>query len=394
MRIIQITGFMADAQKAITEAIHSHLLEMGEESYILYAKGHSELPGTIRYESTFSRLFTRFMRKAFGKHPAFSLFQTLRLLHFLQNNPPDVIHLHVLHHGCVQENLLLRYLKRKRIPVVFTLHDLWVVTGGCYHYAALPCTGYESGCRNCPKAKAQLDVERCSTGKSYERKKQLLLSLPSLHLVSVSPWVKGEMAKSFLKDRPLSVIPNGVSLPETLQSLPPIPKKNALILGVAAHWTKEKGIDLLLELAGLLGEKYTLCLVGHATADVQKAAPANVHFAGYCKDKEQLFAYYQAAALHISASKEETLGMTFVEAACAGVRSIGYGSTAIPDTLKQVHGHVVTSYSAAAYRDAILGLLAQKENRLSHAQISQVQAAFSITRMAERYRALYLSIKN
>lgn len=395
MRIVQISGALAGAQKIIEEAIHVCALEQGHESCVLYACGTPSMEKEICYESRIENLLTRGLRKYVAKHPHFSLLQTLRLIWKIERFTPDVVHLHVLHHGYTDFPVLMKYLAKRKIPVVYTMHDMWAFTGGCYHYTGLSCTEYQSGCTNCPAKKSDLDVAKCLVAKSYAAKEKLLSRLEKLHIVTVSQWVKQELSGSFLAEYPISVIPNGVSADGIRKSEAAGSAQNdgkVHLLSVAASWTERKGIQLLLDLAETLGDHYEIWLVGSASEEVRKKAPKNIVFMGYCNDKSKLFDYYRDCDLYVSASQEETFGMTFVEAAYVGTRSVGYAGTAIGDTLKSVYGVAVEKYSAEAFADAIENILSQDCVKLTGEQVTEIQSRCSVEAMAQTYMDLYMKM--
>lgn len=392
MKIVQIGGALNGAQKIIEEAIHHRAIEHGYESYVFYAWGKSDEPRIVKYENKFENLITRTLRRYLGKLSCFSALQTRRLIRKIESIHPDIIHLHVLHHGCTDFNMLFKYLAKAQIPVVYTMHDMWAFTGGCYHYTSRGCAGYQRGCLNCPASVKELDVARFMVPCSYRAKRTLLEQLKRVHFVTVSDWVKQEMQNSFLAGYPIGVIHNGIDvdhLPLPAKNTESSPDAKRILLSVAASWSEKKGIHILLELAEKLGSQYQLWLVGAADEEIQKRAPANVVFLGYCRDRALLFQYYNNADLYVSASQEETFGMTFVEAAMMGTRSVGYAGTAIEETLNSVYGRAVKECSTDAYVEAIVQLFQHENQKLMTEQVAQIRDNFSIEHMAREYMELY-----
>lgn len=389
MRVLQITGYMMGAQKTITEAIHHYVSAEGSDSLILYARGNSEECGAIRCETKLANLLTRGLRKYVCKQPGWSFLQTNRMIRYIRRFKPDLVHLHVLHGGCMDYTRLFRYLAKEKIPVVYTMHDMWAFTGGCYHYSSRACRGYQTDCSVCPANKQELDVSPRLVKRSLKKKQDLYASLPSLHMVTVSQWVKQEMESSVLAHYPTHVIRNGIDTDVVPYEAAPEHHDDIRILSVAASWTEQKGIYLLLELAELLGSAYTLYLVGAGSEAIKKAAPENVVFVGYCSDRSELYTYYRHADLYVSASQEETFGMTFVEAAMMGTRSIGCGKTAIRETLSSVQGLIVEEFTASAYADAIRKVMKEENNKIPAEQVQRIRERFSAETMAKEYYDLY-----
>ena len=84
--------------------------------------------------------------------------------------------------------------------------------------------------------------------------------------------------------------------------------------------------------------------------------------------------------------------MTFVEAALAGTRSIGFASTAIGETLNGVHGISITEFSAQALKTAILSVICEQNGKLSLEEMTDVAKKFSTEFMADKYLKLYAQV--
>lgn len=393
MKVVQIGGALCGAQKVIEENIHEYIISSGNNSVIYYSYGTASMSNEICYSNEFERVLTRGLRKIISKNQFVASLQTLRLIRLINSYNPDLINLHVIHHGFVNYNMLLSYLSKKQYPVVYTMHDMWAFTGGCYHYSNINCSNFESSCENCPSNK--LDSNKRNTSRELMKKKELLLSLNNIQIVAVSEWVGIQVKRSILSKLPLHVIHNGVDYPTDYHYTA---SENAdrniftgkiRIISVASSWSTSKGIEDIYKLAYLLGSQYEICLVGNIKTELKNIAPANIIFYGFCSDKTLLYKLYKESDIHFSASKEETFGMTFIEAAYMGCRSVGYGSTAIKEILEKVHGVVVEELTVDALKEAICSTVENKRNVLSPSEIEEIRDCFSNTTMAKKYFELY-----
>ncbi len=391
MKVIQIGAYMWGAQKIIEEGIHTCAIEKGYSSRILYVCGRSDMPGVIRCENYLENIMTRGLRKLFGKKALFSTLQTLKIIHQLRQFQPDVIHLHVLH-GATNYRLLFHYIANMQVPVVYTMHDLWAHTGGCYHTGK--CKQYTVTCSSCNMDCTQLAEERKNVKKAFAVKKEQLLKLHNLHCVAVSNWVANEFRKGFLSERPISVIYNGIDCENNDRSSNNKYKEHTKtqIICVATDWNEKKGYGILVDLACLLGKDFEVLLVGNVTDEKKKMNPGNMTFYGSCSDRKALFSLFQNADIHVTASRAETFGMTIVEAAMAGIRSIGFSCTAIGEILKQVYGVAVDECTADALYSAVMELIKQKKCKLSSVEVDRVCECFSVRQMADKYLSLYESM--
>lgn len=60
-----------------------------------------------------------------GYNGCFSIISTLLFIKKVKAIQPDVINLHNIHGWYVNLPILFRYIKKHKIPVVWTLHDCW-----------------------------------------------------------------------------------------------------------------------------------------------------------------------------------------------------------------------------------------------------------------------------
>lgn len=58
---------------------------------------------------------------------------------------PDVVHLHWIADSFIP----LYSLAKLTVPIIWTLHDTWALTGGCHILKG--CTRYQDGCGHCPQ---------------------------------------------------------------------------------------------------------------------------------------------------------------------------------------------------------------------------------------------------
>lgn len=389
MRVVQIGATYVGAQEKIESAIHNYLKKNGHKSYILYAIGNSEEPDIIRYENLLENLLRRGLLKIAGKNPHCAVLSTLRLICNIERFNPDVAHLHILHHGYIDYIMLLKYLAKKKIPVVYTLHDMWAFTGGCYYYFDVQCNSFQTGCSDCPKKTCELDCRQNKTGKYFETKMQLFKKLNKICFVSVSKWVNEEVIKSGIGAYPQYIVWNAIENNRLITS--PVKKETDkfYIIGVAANWGERKGISRFIELGKALDDRFRIILVGEAGESVKMNAPDNIVFFGKIEDKIELYNIYAGADINLSMSLEETFGLTFLEAALTGTKSIGLRSTAVPEIIGKVNGYVVAP-KVGAVVDLLNILVENREAcKLTDAQVESIRNKFSAENMAKHYLGIY-----
>ena len=116
-------------------------------------------------------------------------------------------------------------------------------------------------------------------------------------------------------------------------------------------------------------------------------------FAGRISDRGELYRLYADADVHISMSTEETFGMTFVEAAFTGVRSIGFDSTAIPSVLNRVQGIIVPAGDMDVMEQTVRNMENSRgKGHLSREAMVEIKQFFSAERMAQQYENIYMEM--
>jgi glycosyltransferase involved in cell wall biosynthesis len=122
----------------------------------------------------------------------------------------DVIHLHWINKGFVSL-AGLEALMRLNKKVVWTCHDMWPFTGGCYHPRG--CDHFQAGCGNCHYLKSPADGDL--SRRVFSAKQRMYQSHGGhLQFVTPSQWLKDQALKSgapTIEQRDgIAVIPNPI----------------------------------------------------------------------------------------------------------------------------------------------------------------------------------------
>lgn len=116
----------------------------------------------------------------------------------------DIIHLHWVNQGFLSLRGI-RQLAETGKPLVWTLHDMWVFTGGCHHSAG--CEGYLHTCGHCPMLRWR--GPRDLSYRIWQHKKRLFPS--NMYFVACSQWMSQRAQRSsLLGSYPIRVIPNAI----------------------------------------------------------------------------------------------------------------------------------------------------------------------------------------
>ena len=149
-------------------------------------------------------------------------------------------------------------LLSEEIPVVFTLHDMRLFTGGC-HYS-LDCYGYKTNCSNCQFLSKFLNSK---PSKNLAKMKDALKSHSNqIKFIAPSKWIMEKAQEStLLKDRQIYFIPNyhGIEYKGEISSKVNSRNSNQeLNIGIASFDPTSylKGGDLSLKLIEAANHEY------------------------------------------------------------------------------------------------------------------------------------------
>lgn len=391
MKLLHINvTFSKGSTGSIIKNINNYIEENYKDinTYVAYS-AVEENAGGFRFINDFEFFILRVFRKLFGKSLFGLYFPTKRLIKYIENIKPDIIHLHTIHHQTLDYKMLFSYLSDYKGKVIYSLHDCWPFTGGCYYYSPVECNNFLHGCDNCPNKKSELDCRKTNVEKEFIIKRKLISDIPDITFVAVSNWLAEEACKSYLKDKAILTIHNGI---DTEIFKPKIVKrdKGFTALSVATYWSKRKNLSALLEFAKEFKDMQFL-VVGDVDFDFEPQKYTNVTFCGIVKDSKKLCEIYNSADVFLNLSTAETFGLVTAEAMACGLPVIAFNKTACGEIVAPQCGFVVDSIED--YKKAILHI---KENDLSQYKVTcrnNVQNFYTKNIMCRKYADLYLDYK-
>ncbi|MDY3090568.1 MAG: glycosyltransferase [Porphyromonas sp.] len=327
----------------------------------------------------------------------------------------DIIHLHWINQGFLSLNGLRQLIQLGK-PIVWTLHDLWPVTGGCH----LPfnfgrdsldiCPSYYNGCDTCPLLGSS-DNRQGYSQSLCQRKAMLHLDHPQIHYLAVSRREATLISKSYLRQGrpPRSVIPPPLPSPMADSawqsvSIEGYAPDKAYILFVSARLDEAvKGYHLLRSVCEALarrqGEWATtveLILVGRsrdpkALADM----PLRTHYLGYRSGQELAWLYGRVASLTLSTSLFETFGQSLSESLSYGTPAVAFAAYGAEDIITDgQNGYLIPAYDTELMAERILQLIAKRGagQAFDSATCQQSIAHCSAEQVAQQHLGLYYQL--
>lgn len=329
------------------------------------------------------------------RHGLGSVGATKRLIRVIDSRiKPDIIHLHNIHGYYLNYRILFEYLQKVGIPVIWTLHDCWPITGHCVYFELVGCDRWQSSCAHCPQSSAYPRSFRDHSARNFRLKKELFTSLGDrLTLVPVSNWLERLLRRSFFRDFRIQTIHNGIDLsvfqPHTanVKSDPRL-KDRYMVLGVAAPWTERKGLSDFIKLRSVLPRDYAIVLVGVSERQ-RRCLPDGIIGMGRTHNIGQLVELYSSADCVLSLSKEETFGMTIAEGFACGTPAIVYDCTATRELVTPKTGLVVETGNIEQIAHAIRSIEQNGKDAYQEACRIRAEQSFDQNKQFRKYIDLY-----
>ena len=350
MKILQINSCINSGSTGrIAEEIASVAAAKGFVCYGGYGAIERESKmNTIRIGSNLNIFEHGIESFLFDNHGFASRIATRKFIKQLNEIKPDIIHLHNIHGYYIHVGILFEYLKKSNIPVVWTFHDCWPMTGHCSYFDRYNCRKWETQCYKCPNFKGYpKSLLFDFSTRNFKRKKQTFTGLPNITIVTPSNWLADIVHKSFLKDYPVKVINNGVDI----RVFRPITDANIfqkyninlnkkLILGVASIWDKRKGLDDFILLSKKKSIDIQIILVG-LNNEQMRALPDNVIGIPRTESVKELAELYSFAHVFVNPTYIDNFPTTNIEALACGTPVVTYKTGGSPEAIDLETGYVV-----------------------------------------------------
>lgn len=269
----------------------------------------------------------------------------------------DIIYVHWALHGFL--NLKnFEQLVSLRKPVIFFMHDMWSITGGCHH--SFECEKYTTACIKCPMFDKATTIDWAAA--EFQKKKKLYSKNNNVFFITPSIWLQDCSQRSALtRDKPIFYIPNildrTIFKPFAKQIAKQIlnidQEETVIAFGAMALNNPYKGWEYLKSALSVLKSsselgKITVLIFGSShSQSVADAIPFKTKFMGYLKDEYTSALVYNAADVMVAPSLADNLPFTVMESLASGTPVSAFDVGGIPDMVQ----HKKNGY-LARYRDA------------------------------------------
>jgi glycosyltransferase involved in cell wall biosynthesis len=412
MRILHLSTFDADSGAARGSLwLHQALLRRGVDSIMLAGRKKRAdnavrpLPGMVAQLA--ARLRMRFdslpLRRYSKTDDSFWTVGWLpsRLPQLIAGYRPDIVHLHWVGAGFLPVQALAQF----PCPVVWTLRDMWPMTGGCHYTAG--CVKYRESCGACPQLRS---VEINDLSHAIWRAKQKYWRHLELHLVPISRWL-GDCVRAspLLQSYAMDVIPNGLDIRQfvpmdraAVRATWQLPPDRPVIVYGAINATTDvrKGFAELRAALEILSRNAAvarplLVVFGDLQPGDIPDCGIEIRYVGYIRDNTKLSQLYAAADVAVMPSLQEAFGKTLIEAMACATPVVAFGGGGPDDVIDHRvdgylarHGDPVDLAAGIAWSLAAVAAGADLGRRAR----AKVETAFDINVVAARYHDLYRRI--
>ncbi|MDD5570029.1 MAG: glycosyltransferase family 4 protein [Bacteroidales bacterium] len=314
---------------------------------------------------------------------------------------PDIVHLHWLSESFVKTETLSKI----KVPIVWTLHDMWPFTGGCNYDNY--CGKYKLNCGKCPLLKSNKDNDL--SRKQHIRKYNYYNKIENLTIVSPSKWL-GESAKesSLFSKRTIKIIPYGIDTNKfkpveknkarNILNLPP-DKKIILFGAIGATSDERKGFKYIIpSLQKLKYQNIEFAVFGSSKgSEINENPKFKTNFFGHLKD-DDLILLYSAADVMLAPSVQENLALTIIESLSCSTPVVSFDIGGNKDMINHKNnGYLAKPFETDDFAAGIDYVLSEEKNTADSLQENarkKVLCNFTNEISANSYIKLYKEILN
>lgn len=307
---------------------------------------------------------------------------------------PDIVHLHWVNHGMIH----IEELSKIKAPIIWSMHDNWVFTGGCH--IKWDCDKFIQRCGGCPRLGSQNENDLSRS--LYKRKQRAFAKVPNMIVVALSSWLaKNANDSSLLKSHKVVCLPNPIntetfspfdkSKARTLLSLPQ-DKKLVAFGAMSATSDLNKGFEQLKSALSLIKDSNVeLIVFGSSEPNETQGFRQKAIYLGRLYDNVTLRALYSAVDVLVVPSIQEAFGQTATESMACGTPVVTFGATGLLDIVDhKVSGYLAEPYDSSDLAKGIDWVLnhANYEELRNNAR-NKIINAFDSKFVVQRYIDLY-----
>ena len=333
------------------------------------------------------------LAESFGFQYYFLPISSSKILKYASVFKPDLIHLHNIHGGYFQTNLLPRLAKIA--PIVWTFHDMFPITGHCAY--SFECEKWKTGCGNCERLGIYPSIKKDRANALWNYKNKIFNSA-NFTIVTPSLWLKKCVEESFLKNMDIRLIYNGIDLEnfkktdksEARKTLG-LPDSKKIVLFSANGGVKNpfKGGEFVFQAFEKLKNRRDILFLNIGGEGKQKSE--NWLDFGYVKEPKTMAQLYSASDIYLFPTLADNCPLTAIESLACGLPVVTFETGGVPEIVENNKTGSVVEYKNGEMLTSALEKLLDDDNLREKMAENAVEASkkFSKERMVEEYLKLY-----
>lgn len=314
---------------------------------------------------------------------------------------PNIVHLHWINGGLMKPEDLLTI----KIPIVWTMHDMWPFCGAEHHTEDNRfIDGYSRKSR--PDDENGIDINRFV----WRRKINVYNNLNNIVFVCPSLWLYNLATKSFLlRNKKVQYIPNGVDptvffpvnkdMARTTLGLPK--NKKVLLLGSAfISGDKNKQNDAFLRILEYIKDlKNDFIVVSLGSGDVSnfnkvfEEIGVQVKHFGFIEDEKILRDVYNASDLFLMFSRHENMPTMLIESMACGTPAIAFSIGGISEIIESDKwGYLVKPFDYIEYGNKLRKFILSENKFDKNAIVKNTLEKYNIGKTKKMYIDVFNSL--
>ena len=402
MKILYVNPcYWGGGAEKIARQLYLGLKDKNIQTFFLAGRYQENIPKHV--DVIYDTILQRGVSAALGIINHNVLFRTFRarkkIIDIIQKEKIDIVHFHNIH-GNYLGPLDLKAIRKYCPNLVFTMHDMWLLTGCCPY--AMECEKW-TNLQRCYECTGNSFLKRGTKRASvYLRCKEKSFVNSNYILTSPSKWLINCCKKSYLKDEKIFLIPNGIDIDvfyprdkNEVRKKYGIPlDKNILMFSAHKIDSPYKGVKYMLEALTRLKDTEKYCLLTVGTHAKEIGFPYEMINVGFVDDDNTMSELYAAADVFITTSMADNFPLTVLESMASGTPVLAFQTGGIPEAITEETGWIVKQGNSVALAEKIEDIFGRKEELISMGKQCRkhIEEKYSLIKMLDKYRELYEKI--
>lgn len=385
-------------------ALHKNLLALGHHSTMLvgWKDSHDKEIDAIWFQK--SRLGRRVQQlvkiaeEYTGLQYLLQPFKRSFLRHPLVKNA-DVIHLHNIHGNYFSFTILPEL--SNIAPIVWTLYDMWPMSGHGAYPEMFGCTVWKTGIGRCSCLADYPPIKRDTEAYLMKRKKEMY-EQSNIEWIGPSQWMCKMARESFLlRNFPVHYIPQGIDATTfrpgdaaAARQRFNIPADVNVVMVSALPQAPRKGLSYFLEALNHITTRPRPWILVVGSRGLLKTAPKafSLREVGYINDPKEFNDCFLASNISVLPTLADNLPLTILDSLSAGTPVVSFDVGGVPEVVQSMEtGYLARAKDAKDLAHGIDVLLSDpaKLSRMSQKARQCILEAYTLPLQAKHYLTLY-----